>query len=450
MRQKINHQMSFDWSDTSELKLIKSYRMKYERISEILDANPEIINLVHTDLKRLSTSHKKTGRKGDYTSDTILRALIVQRIEETSFRDAITRIGLNPFLKHFIRLGDQSVMDFTFLNKCFKAIQPKTWKKVNERLGHYAKKTTRMDTSVIRTDTTLVASHIHYPTDASLLWDSYRVLVRLLRGIKGDCPEIAHHRFHDKKAKKYYVYISRYAKTKSKKRKRQVRNQFKDLIQTVRRIVRIAQDVCQNHAGACDLFVMGAVAELAKYIPVVEIVISTAERANVFGEKVPAKDRVFSIFEPHVECINRGKKGKISEFGHMIWLTQNTTKFITDYDVMEQQIHDTDLTPVIVERHKDLFGEYPKTVAADRGFRAIDEVMDVLEEKVDTLAIPKRLKDWADSLLPQWERFRAGIEGSISVLKRAFRLATCYFRGFKSFDASVGLGIFCHNLVQLI
>ena len=45
--------------------------------------------------------------------------------------------------------------------------------------------------------------------------------------------------------------------------------------------------------------------------------------------------------------------------------------------------------------------------------------------------------------------FRAGIEGTISGLKRAFRLARCYFRTFKSFQASIGLGVFCHNLVVL-
>ena len=72
-----------------------------------------------------------------------------------------------------------------------------------------------------------------------------------------------------------------------------------------------------------------------------------------------------------------------------------------------------------------------------------------LEAKVKVLAIPRRLKDWADEGMVEWQRFRAGIEGTISVLKRAFRLATCLYRGFKSFSASVGMAIFCHNLVNL-
>jgi IS5 family transposase len=47
------------------------------------------------------------------------------------------------------------------------------------------------------------------------------------------------------------------------------------------------------------------------------------------------------------------------------------------------------------------------------------------------------------------QRFRAGCEGSISVLKRAFKLGRCLFKGFKNYAASVGCAVFCHNLVLL-
>jgi hypothetical protein len=47
------------------------------------------------------------------------------------------------------------------------------------------------------------------------------------------------------------------------------------------------------------------------------------------------------------------------------------------------------------------------------------------------------------------QRFRAGCEGSISVLKRAFGLKRVLNRGFKSFAAAIGCLVFCHNLVLL-
>jgi len=45
--------------------------------------------------------------------------------------------------------------------------------------------------------------------------------------------------------------------------------------------------------------------------------------------------------------------------------------------------------------------------------------------------------------------FRAGVEGTISVLKRAFGLRRCLYKGFKSFEAFVGCMVFCHNVVLL-
>ena len=179
------------------------------------------------------------------------------------------------------------------------------------------------------------------------------------------------------------------------------------------------------------------------------MVISTAERANLKGETVRACERVFSLFEPHTELICRGKSRKPVEFGHVILLSQTKEKFISHYEVMEHRIPDPELGPVSVKNHERLFGEPPEVLAADKGFNPKAKERAALEEKVETLAIPRKLSDWAEVIGSLWQRFRAGIEGSISVLKRAFRLLRCPYRGFKSFAASVGLSIFCHNLVLL-
>jgi hypothetical protein len=59
------------------------------------------------------------------------------------------------------------------------------------------------------------------------------------------------------------------------------------------------------------------------------------------------------------------------------------------------------------------------------------------------------MQDFADKVLRYWQAFRAGIEGTISGPKRAFRLIRCFFRGFRSFSSAAGLGVFCHNLIVL-
>ena len=224
---------------------------------------------------------------------------------------------------------------------------------------------------------------------------------------------------------------------------------WSELIAHVRWIAAIAEEFCARSRSSRDWAVQGLGAEIQGFLRSVRVVISTAERANLKGETVPASERVFSLFEPHTELIKRGKSQKPVEFGHVVMLSQTKEKFISDYETMEHRIPDPYLTTAAVERHERLFGGPPKVLTGDHGFNPESSVRAALEEKVETLAIPRKLSDWAEVIGSTWQRFRAGIEGSISVLKRAFRLLRCPCRGFRSFASSVGLSIFCHNLVVL-
>jgi hypothetical protein len=73
--------------------------------------------------------------------------------------------------------------------------------------------------------------------------------------------------------------------------------------------------------------------------------------------------------------------------------------------------------------------------------------MDVLAKEVKYLAVPRRLTDLKEVMLTSYQCFRAGIEGTISCLKRVYRLSRCCYHGFKGFCKAVGSAIFCHNLV---
>jgi IS5 family transposase len=451
MRRKRDAVLAFEWSkrdEPFELKIVRMYREKYKRISDILDENPVILDLFDRDLKSLSQAGRR-GREAQYTSENIERALIVHTTEGLSLRGTVVLIAHQPFLQDFLRLGNRSVMDFTFLDKAFKAIRPETWKRINEVLAGYAQETERIDPRAIRVDTTVVETTIHYPTDASLLWDSWRVFARLLRQGRALAPELCEHRFHDRLVKRAYHRIVRYGKSGAPSRKRLVKRCWRELIGHVRWIASIAEEFCAQSRDSWDWSVLSLAEELRSFLRPVRVVISTAERANLRGEIVPASERVFSLFEPHTELIRRGKSLKPVEFGHVVVLSQTKEKFISDYDTMRHRIPDQYLATATVEKHERLFGTPPKALAGDHGFNPESSVRATLEEKVETLAIPRKLSDWAEVIGSVWQRFRAGIEGSISVLKRAFRLLRCPYRGFKSFAASVGLSIFCHNLVVL-
>lgn len=449
MRQKRESVLSFACHDDELPKTVRQYREKYKGISVALDQVPEIVDAVHQDLLQLTEGNRRRGRKADFTSETILRALIVMMVEGLAYRETVIRIAESEFLQDFIRTRKKAVMDHTFLNKCFKAIRPTTWKRVNELLAAHAVHEGCVQPNVIRTDTTVVECNIHWPTDSSLLWDTWRVASRLLRQARDLDAGLVPHRFHDRKIKRLHLFVTRFSASPSKQRQRLVKQSYATLIARVTWMVGIVEQFCEAASHSRSLAITALGLKLADYLPSMKQVVDQATRAKVQGEKVPACERVFSIFEPHTELIKRGRRHKPVEFGHSVLLVQTKEKFISDYDVYEHKPADCDLTKVVLDRHEKLYGQAPDVLAGDKGFCPDADTYTALEERVDTLAIPRRLRDFADKMLSAWQAFRAGIEGTISGLKRAFRLARCHFRTFKSFQASIGLGVLCHNLIVL-
>ena len=194
-----------------------------------------------------------------------------------------------------------------------------------------------IDPSVIRTDTT-VECNVHYPTDSSLLWDTWRVASRILqRGRKLD-PASVPHRFHDRKTKKLYLDITRYIASKSKQCQRLVKQSFRDSIET-RDLDRldISQQFCDYASGSPLLALAGLGTQLADILPAMKQVVAQAMCAARRRKGASALERVYSIFEPHTELIKRGRRHKPVEFGHAVLLCQTREKFITDYDAFEHK-----------------------------------------------------------------------------------------------------------------
>jgi IS5 family transposase len=415
MRRKKEAVLPFEWNNDHLPKVVREDREKYKRISRRLDETPEILDRVHGDLKRLSQGGRG-GREGDFTSETILRALVVHEIEGGSLRETVIRIAESDFLQDFLRTRKKAVMDYSFLDKCLLAIRPATWKRINDLLGGKSAKEKKIDPSRIRSDTTVIESNIHWPTDSSLLWDTWRVASRLLKRGRDLCPASCRHRFHDRKVKRLHLFVTRYYKSTSKKRQRAVKKSMRTLIQRVERIVEIARAFCRFAGPSADVALQAVAAELEGFLPAMTTTVEQARRRAIDGETVPAAERVFSIFEPHAELIKRGRRQKPVEFGHAVLLCQTREKFITDYEVFQERPADCELTEEVIDRHKQLFGEVPEVLAADKGFCPAAEEYAELEERIDTLAIPRRTRDFADAVMRTWQAFRAGIEGTISGL----------------------------------
>src|SRR4030042_1917791 len=118
MRRKSEAVLKFESNDNGLPKVVRDYRERYRVISQVLDDNPNILSAIHRDLLKLSEGDAQ-GREGDYTSENIFRALIVQHLEGLPFRETVIRIGSDSFLRDFARMRKRPVMDCSFLDECF-------------------------------------------------------------------------------------------------------------------------------------------------------------------------------------------------------------------------------------------------------------------------------------------------------------------------------------------
>jgi IS5 family transposase len=439
-----------DFSGESSIKVAQEYRAKYQAISDLLDANGQLLALAHGDWARLlSTSGQ--GRDG-YTSEQLLRALIVMFLEGQSYRDVVVRIDTSEFFQYFVRLGPQPTMDYSFLCRALCALTESTVEALNEGFARYAVRTEKISGEKQRMDTTVYETNIHYPTDSSLLWDSFRTLARLVGRIQKELPQLnLRHRFHDRRVKKLTTFIARNASGKSKSVRQEIKNNYRQLIKSVRWIHGVGREVLQKAFSAGY-----DVPELTHYLPLVARIVEQADKRVIKGEKVPPDEKLYSLFEEHTELIIRGKAGKPIEFGHKILISQTGEKFIHHYKVMEKRIEDKELLIPAVQAHRKLFDRYPDVLSTDKGFYESMKQIAALEKKIATVSIAKKgrrnQQEYQRETTEEFiagQRFRAGAEGSISVLKRAFKLGKCYFKGFKNYAASVGLAVLCHNLVLL-
>jgi len=214
LRPKINTQSELNFQP-SNLEITNEYYAKYDAISTILDENPQIVNAIHNDLAwalEEAAVEDRHGAKFKYTSDTVLRILLCQIIEGCSLREIVIRIDDGNFLRFFVRIFNGPMIDFTTLCKLKNQIKSETWKQVNELLARSAVKAKLIEGEKLRLDTTAVETNIHWPTDSSLLWDTYRTLARYMERIRElDPAVVGDRRLVIKKVKKLQQKIARKA-----------------------------------------------------------------------------------------------------------------------------------------------------------------------------------------------------------------------------------------------
>ena len=461
MRAKINTQPEFDFQ-VSNLQVTNEYFARYEAISEILDRNPAIVALVHHDLEAALAPRGDEGRNGKcrFTSDSILRILICQIIEGESLRGTVIRVDDSSYLRRFTRIYNGPMIDFTHLCRLKNCITNETWKRINDTLARFAIEEGKIEGERLRIDTTAFETNVHYPTDSSLLWDLYRVLVREIERLRKVAPSLVD-AFHLqlKRVKRIVLQISRATKRRGKKTK-DVKPLYKRLLRHVESILAWARSIVEQRglraASVTNLEVEASRATLEHYLTLAPLVVDQARRRVLQGELVPNDEKIFSIFEEHTELLIRGKTGKEVEFGHMVEIEQVDSKFITGYDIYRKRPTDASLVVPALDRHVELFGRDPKVLAADKGYHGAAGNLDEARGRVEVVSIPKpggrdqdELKRERSLAFKMGQQFRAGVEGTISFLKRALGMWRCLNKGWDHYQATVGATVFTHNLLVL-
>lgn len=173
------------------------------------------------------------------------------------------------------------------------------------------------------------------------------------------------------------------------------------------------------------------------------------------GEKIPHREKVFSIFEPHMEWINKGKVHKNVELGHNVAIATDQYQFIVDYEVMMHQ-SDPEVGMLmglrIIEKYKPLHRIY--SMSFDRGFYS-SLLKAALSKKVEQVIMPKRGKktlkqqeEESTELFASLRKAHSAVEANINQLEHN-GLNRCPDKGERGFKRYVGSGVLAYNLQQL-
>jgi IS5 family transposase len=421
-------------------------------MSIALDAIPEAAQLVAADLARRGDKEidMNKGREG-MSAEQVLRAFVVKQMNGYSYEELAFHLADSSTYRSFCRLGiTDKPPTKSRLQKNIKRVRADTWDAINRKLVLYAEANGVEAGRKVRIDATVVESNIHAPTDSSLLWDCVRVLVRLQGAARDDFGLSFND--HSRRAKRRALAIlnSRSAEQRLPR--------YRDLLhvtdKTVKSAERIAEELEHVEPGdITDMLRAEALAkELRHYVALAKRVISQTQRRVLRGESVPAAEKLVSIFEPHADIIVKDRRETL--YGHKIYLTAGASGLVMDVVIEEGNPADATRAVKMIERQRELYGRAPRQACFDGGFTSRSNLATIKELGVEDVAFSKsRGLSISEMVKSTWiyrrlRNFRAGIEGTISFLKRGFGLDCCTWSGLASFKSYVcGAVLACNLLV---
>ena len=428
-------------------------------IAEFLTQHGDLVHRVRRDLER-GLKNRTTGRPG-LTPPQVLRSLILMRVKNWDYRELRERIADGYTLRHFTQFDSQRVPKHDAFNRGVNRLRPATVEAINQAIIRAAVALGLEDGQKLRVDTTVVETDIHHPTDNTLLWDSVRVLTRLVRKLDALLPAgIGPFTNRTRSARRRMQEIQRM--TPTERHRRQVRT-YRALLTVTEKVIADARAVVTRTARArgVDLMVAATVdairQDLTRHCDLATRVVSQTTRRVLHGEQVPPDQKVYSIFETHTDLIKRGKVLKDVEFGHKVFLAESGHGLITQYRVLDGNPADQVHVERSLKAHQAAFGAAPRMYSSDRGFFNEENLKTCRIAGVTLTCIPqaggKRTPEREavekSRAFKRAQRFRAGIEGRISVLFRGRGMKRALVEGREHFELFVGAAVLANNLLVI-
>ena len=414
-------------------------------MSDWLDEHRELLRFVSVDLGRHGV--QPTGRKG-LSAESVLRCALLKQHRQLSYEELAFYVTDSASFRAFARLPVNWTPKKSVLQKTISAISADTWERINRCLTLSAKSAKVESGELMRVDSTVTDAPVHAPTDNSLMWDSVRVMVRLLTFADELVPGLQWCN-HSRRAKKRCQSIT-FCRSAEKRKKL-----YRDLIKISKCTLDYVQAAAAKLAPAVEYSLDAELllATIKHYLPLVDRIISQSERRVLIDEEVPADEKLFSLFEPHTDIIVKGDR-KI-QYGHKLNLSTGKSGMILDLVVEDGNPADTDRFQPMLDRHIKHYGKAPRQTAVDGGYASAANLAYAKARGVEDAAFHKKrglkIEDMVKSnwVYRKLRNFRAGVEANISCLKRAYGLGRCTWKGLDHFKAYVWSSVVAYNLALL-
>jgi len=429
-------------------------------VDQLLD-DPTLIELVRQCLATRSPRSMRTGRNG-MAPDRLLRCCVMKHLKGWGFRELERELRSNLVFRRFTHFDAEVTPDFTVFSRSFALLSPAVTAEIHQRVVNLACEQGVAQGRRLRTDTTVVESNVHYPTDSSLLGDGIRVLSRSLQRIARECKQGALEVVdHGRAVKHRLLEISRAAKCLTQTNQERMRDSYQKLVSLTRSVMRQANTVVQRW-GKGRLKVMGKllrverqIGQLRHFLPLVEKVIRQT-RERVWGGNCQVEGKVLSLFESHTEVIRKGKAHKPNEFGRLVRIDEVENGIVSGYQVLAGNPEDSRSWMPALEQHQASFGRAPEMATGDRGFFSAHNDREAQALGVKKVALPargrlsaKRAEQQKQRWFRRGLRWRAGIEATMSTLKHPFSMWRATYKGGLGFERYVGWCVITKNLFSI-